>query len=60
VCPFDVALLARLVAARAHHNPRDFAPASGFYDGASLRLTDMLLFRDVATPNDARVIAPAS
>ena len=42
------------------HNPRDFAPVNGFYDGASLRLTDMLLFRDVATPNDARVSSPAS
>jgi sterol desaturase/sphingolipid hydroxylase (fatty acid hydroxylase superfamily) len=30
------------------HNPRDFAPAAGFSDGASLRLGDMLLFRDVA------------
>jgi sterol desaturase/sphingolipid hydroxylase (fatty acid hydroxylase superfamily) len=31
-------------------NPRDFAPANGFYDGASLRLADMLAFRDVAAP----------
>ena len=31
-------------------NPRDFAPANGFYDGASLRLGEMLVFRDVAEP----------
>lgn len=31
-------------------NPRDFAPENGFYDGASLRLLDMLAFRDVAAP----------
>lgn len=31
-------------------NPRDFAPATGFHDGASLRVRDMLLFRDVAVP----------
>lgn len=31
-------------------NPRDFAPANGFYDGASLRLADMLLFREVGEP----------
>ncbi len=31
-------------------NPRDFAPENGFYDGASLRLRDMLLFRDIAEP----------
>ena len=32
------------------HNPRDFVPATGFYDGASLRIGDMLLFRDIAEP----------
>jgi sterol desaturase/sphingolipid hydroxylase (fatty acid hydroxylase superfamily) len=32
------------------YNPRDFAPATGFYDGASSRLGDMLLFRDVSRP----------
>lgn len=35
-------------------NPRDFAPEQGFYDGASLRLLDMLRGRDLAsavTPN---------
>ena len=31
-------------------NPRDFAPANGFYDGASLRVTEMLVFRDIAAP----------
>lgn len=31
------------------HNPRDFVPANGFYDGASLRVPAMLAFRDVAT-----------
>ena len=34
------------------HNPRDFAPANGFYDGASLRVGEMLLFRDVAAVPD--------
>ncbi|MGH8173456.1 MAG: sterol desaturase family protein [Rhodanobacteraceae bacterium] len=32
------------------HNPPDFAPECGFHDGASLRLVDMLAFRDVALP----------
>ena len=31
-------------------NARDFAQANGFYDGASLRLGEMLVFRDVAEP----------
>lgn len=35
------------------HNPLDFAPANGFYDGASLRVVDMLVFRDVAKPEQA-------
>jgi len=30
------------------HNPRDFAAHAGFYDGASARVTDMLLARDVS------------
>ena len=29
-------------------NPHDFAPATGFYDGASSRIGDMLLFREVS------------
>jgi len=41
-------------------NPRDFAPSNGFYDGASLRLADMLLFRDVAKPGAERVTSPAA
>jgi sterol desaturase/sphingolipid hydroxylase (fatty acid hydroxylase superfamily) len=32
------------------HNPRDFAPATGFYDGASGRVGEMLVFRDVSVP----------
>jgi sterol desaturase/sphingolipid hydroxylase (fatty acid hydroxylase superfamily) len=31
-------------------NPRRFAPAAGFYDGASYRVADMLLARDVSEP----------
>ena len=30
------------------HNPPDFAKATGFYDGASYRVADMLAFRDVS------------
>jgi sterol desaturase/sphingolipid hydroxylase (fatty acid hydroxylase superfamily) len=30
-------------------NPREFAPQQGFYDGASARLGDLLLWRDVAS-----------
>ena len=29
-------------------NPRDFAPQTGFYDGASARVADMLHLRDVS------------
>jgi sterol desaturase/sphingolipid hydroxylase (fatty acid hydroxylase superfamily) len=32
------------------YNPPRFAPATGFYDGASLRLGDMLAWRDVTAP----------
>ena len=39
-------------------NPRDFAPAAGFYDGASARVLDMLRFRDVATRRDERPAVP--
>jgi len=37
-------------------NPRDMPrpPAQGFYDGASARLVDMLLFRDVSRPRGQR------
>ncbi len=41
------------------HNPRDFAPATGFYDGASARLIEMLLWRDVSTPRKNKT-APAA
>lgn len=34
-------------------NPRDFAPVAGFYDGASSRVGDMVLFRDVSAPPSA-------
>ncbi|WP_334189325.1 hypothetical protein [Noviherbaspirillum sp.] len=30
------------------HNPAGFSAQPGFYDGASRRVTDMLLFRDVS------------
>jgi len=32
------------------HNPRDFAPIAGFWDGASRRIPAMLAFRDVSQP----------
>ncbi|MFZ5842887.1 MAG: sterol desaturase family protein [Pseudomonadota bacterium] len=32
------------------NNPADFADATGFYDGASKRIGDMLRFRDVSEP----------
>lgn len=35
------------------HNPRAFAPAQGFYNGASDRVAEMLAFRDVTTPRAA-------
>lgn len=35
-------------------NPRDFAPATGFWDGASLRVGDMLLGRDLNRAPAAR------
>jgi sterol desaturase/sphingolipid hydroxylase (fatty acid hydroxylase superfamily) len=38
------------------YNPPGFAPAAGFYDGASERIGDMLAMRDVATP--AADVAP--
>lgn len=31
-------------------NPREFAPAAGFYDGASARIPEMLIGRDVSDP----------
>lgn len=35
-------------------NPKDFAPATGFYDGSSRRLGDLLLFRDASKEPDRR------
>jgi sterol desaturase/sphingolipid hydroxylase (fatty acid hydroxylase superfamily) len=32
------------------YNPKDFVPETGFYDGASARVADMLRFRDVSSP----------
>jgi sterol desaturase/sphingolipid hydroxylase (fatty acid hydroxylase superfamily) len=32
------------------HNPADFARETGFYDGASARVVDMLCLRDVSEP----------
>lgn len=34
-------------------NPKGFEHENGFYDGASSRVMDMLLFRDVAKPKDS-------
>jgi sterol desaturase/sphingolipid hydroxylase (fatty acid hydroxylase superfamily) len=41
------------------HNPRDFAPQTGFYHGASARVGDMLRWRDVSHPVDSPPAAPA-
>lgn len=35
------------------HNPRNYVRATGFYDGASGRVLDMLRFCDVSQPKDA-------
>ncbi len=35
------------------NNPRNFDPQTGFYHGASARVVDMLLFRDVTQPAKA-------
>ena len=42
------------------HNPRDFAAASGFYDGASARVGEMLRFRDVSVPRREEIAADAA
>ena len=39
------------------HNPRGFASATGFYDGASARIIDMLLARDVSVQRPSAVEA---
>lgn len=41
-------------------NPRHFAPATGFYDGASARLMEMLLWRDVSTPRQNKTAPSAA
>ncbi len=41
-------------------NPETFAGKVGFYDGASTRIVDMLLARDVSEPKPAGAIAPAT
>lgn len=40
-------------------NPRTFAPATGFYDGASARVAEMLLWRDVTSPRSDEQAAEA-
>jgi hypothetical protein len=37
------------------YNPRDFAGETGFYNGASRRVGEMLGFRDVSKPPAAAV-----
>ena len=39
------------------HNPAGFVAETGFYDGASSRLGDMLLFRDVSLPDSTNRVA---
>jgi sterol desaturase/sphingolipid hydroxylase (fatty acid hydroxylase superfamily) len=38
-----------------YENPREWNGEAGFYDGASLRIWEMLTFRDVSRPKDAKV-----
>jgi len=38
-------------------NPREFAAEQGFYDGASARIGELLLWRDVASAPLGRVAA---
>lgn len=42
------------------YNPRDFAPAAGFYEGASDRVGEMLRWIDVAMPREAEAYARAA
>lgn len=39
-------------------NPEHFEPEAGFYDGASSRIAEMLIGRDVATPRAGAPVAP--
>ena len=41
------------------HNPREFAPQNGFYDGASSRVAEMLALRDVSCPAPSRAVPRA-
>lgn len=41
-------------------NPRGYEGETGFYEGASRRVVDMLLFRDVSRPADAVRVGAAS
>ena len=41
-----------------YRNPEKFEGEAGFYDGASLRVKDMLLGRDVSTPAPALLTTP--
>jgi sterol desaturase/sphingolipid hydroxylase (fatty acid hydroxylase superfamily) len=40
-------------------NPEDFQPEQGFYHGASARIPEMLMFRDVSVPNEPAKAAQA-
>ena len=42
------------------HNPRDVAVETGFYDGASSRIADMLRFDDVSVPRATADADPAA
>jgi sterol desaturase/sphingolipid hydroxylase (fatty acid hydroxylase superfamily) len=41
-------------------NPREFAPATGFYDGASSRVLEMVACRNVSEPREAEAPALAA
>ncbi|MGE3394955.1 MAG: hypothetical protein AB7J97_11690, partial [Steroidobacteraceae bacterium] len=41
-------------------NPRKYAPEQGFYDGASARVGELLLWRDVASAPLGRTESAAS
>jgi sterol desaturase/sphingolipid hydroxylase (fatty acid hydroxylase superfamily) len=42
------------------HNPKDFEPQTGFYPGASGRIGDMLMGKDVSRPESENSSTPAS
>ncbi|MEM8695568.1 MAG: sterol desaturase family protein [Pseudomonadota bacterium] len=41
-----------------YENPKEWNGEAGFYDGASLRIWDMLTFRDVSRPSEADAAEP--